>query len=87
MPDRVLKRLHPESPRKPFDCGDNDLNDFFQNDSREHARQLLTVTYALESERETIAYFSVLNDNIRESDTSKKEFKKISKKNTTSKKI
>lgn len=80
MSNPVLNRLKPESKRKPFDCGDNDLNDFFQNDSKDHAKQLLTVTYAFESQSETIAYFSVLNDNIRESDTTRKEFKKISKK-------
>ncbi len=59
MPDFVLQRLEPDSPRKPFDCGDPDLNEFFLNDSIDHSRQLLAVTYALESEDETVAYFSV----------------------------
>jgi len=75
----TLVRLEPDSERKPFDCGDEDLNDFFFNDSKHHSKELLTVTYALESEDETIAYFSVLNDSIREGDTSKSRFKRISK--------
>ncbi|MCX5873135.1 MAG: hypothetical protein NTY51_07870 [Deltaproteobacteria bacterium] len=30
-----------------FDCGDSDLNDFFQNDVLNHERQLFTKTYCL----------------------------------------
>jgi GNAT superfamily N-acetyltransferase len=79
LPNLLLNRLNPESIRKHFNCGDDDLDDFFYNDSKGHAKQLLTVTYALESEDETIAYFSVLNDNIRENDTTRNKFRKISK--------
>lgn len=75
LPDFVLQRLEPDSPRKPFDCGDPDLNEFFLNDSIDHSRQLLAVTYALESEDETVAYFSVLNDSIRKGDTTQSRLK------------
>lgn len=74
----TLIRLDPETKRKPFDCGNSDLNDFFHIDSKHHARQLLTVTYAFQKGT-TMAYFSVLNDSIRESQTTKSKFKKISK--------
>jgi len=60
----ILKRLTLNSTLKPFDCNDSDLNDFFYNDALEYLRQLLAVTYVLESKKETIAYFSVLNDKI-----------------------
>ena len=69
MSDYTLKRLEPDSVRKHFDCGDEDLNDFFLNDSKSYSRQLLAVTYALESKDETVAFFSVLNDSIRKGDT------------------
>lgn len=79
MPEFILKRLEPTSERKPFDCGDSDLNEFFFVDSKGHSKQLLAVTYALESEGDTVAYFSVLNDSIREGDTTKSRFTKILK--------
>lgn len=76
-----LVRLNAASVLKPFNCGnkeaDQDLNEFFLKDSKQHALQLLAVTYALESAEETIAYFSVLNDSIRHSDTQRKVFKLI----------
>lgn len=74
--DASLNRLEPDTPRKPFNCGDSDLNEFFTEDSMKHAQQLLAVTYALENQHETIAYFSVLNDSIRAGDTSNSRLKK-----------
>lgn len=73
--DFTLVRLDHDSERKSFDCGDSDLTEFFLNDSKDHAHQLLAVTYALESETETIAYFSVLNDSIRKGDTTNTRLK------------
>ena len=60
----VLKRLTLDSSLKPFDCNDSDLNDFFHNDALDYLQQLLAVTYVLENKKETIAYFSILNDKI-----------------------
>jgi len=73
-----LVRLSPEHIIKPFRCDDNDLNDFFHNDALPHAIQLLAVTYILESDSETIAFFSLLNDKISISDMpSKTMWKKL----------
>ncbi|MEN8263954.1 MAG: GNAT family N-acetyltransferase [Nitrospirota bacterium] len=71
-----LTRLEPDTPRKPFNCENSDLNEFFNEDSIKHSQQLLAVTYALENEHETLAYFSVLNDSIRAGDTSNSRLKK-----------
>ncbi|WP_337043065.1 GNAT family N-acetyltransferase [Emticicia sp. 17c] len=49
---------------KPFDCDDEDLNDFLANDSKVYMRELLAVTYILESDAETVAFFSLANDKI-----------------------
>jgi len=59
-----LIRLESDHPIKPFDCGDPDLNDFFINDSKNYQKELLTVTYVIESGTETVAFFSLLNDKI-----------------------
>lgn len=72
-----LFRLKQDSSLKPFDCANEDLNNFLLNDAQDHAKQLLAVTYILESEDDTIAYFSVLNDSIRQGDTTRGQLKKI----------
>lgn len=59
-----LKRLNPYDTRKPFDCKDADLNDFFLKDSSQYDRKLLSVTFVLEDDVKTIAFFSLLNDKI-----------------------
>lgn len=48
-------------------------------DSIAYSEHLLAVTYAYQTDNETVAFFSVLNDSIREDDTTKGQFKKISK--------
>jgi len=59
-----FKRLSLVLEPKPLDCGDADLNDFFFNDANKYEKQLLSVTYVFESDRETAAFFSVSNDKI-----------------------
>jgi ribosomal protein S18 acetylase RimI-like enzyme len=66
-----LLRLDPATPLKPFDCDDAELNDFLFEDAANYARQLLAVTYVLETGQEIVGYFSVLNDSIRHNDTTK----------------
>jgi GNAT superfamily N-acetyltransferase len=70
-------RLALPTPIKPFDCNNLDLNQFLFDDAKDHLKELLAVTYILEDEDETVAYFSVLNDSIREKDTTKSHYKKI----------
>lgn len=70
-------RLTQTTALKPFDCDNSDLNEFFFKDAKEHLAHLLAVTYVLEDDNETIAYYSVLNDSIREKDTTNSRYKKI----------
>ena len=65
----LYRKLTVDFQKKPFDCGDFDLNDFFLKDAVNYLRQLLTVTYVFESDKETVAFFSVLNDNIINQDS------------------
>ena len=62
--DFQLIRLTQDHQIKPFDCGNSDLNEFLLQDSKNYQKELLAVTYILESDSETIAYFSLLNDKI-----------------------
>lgn len=61
---------------KPFDCGDEDLNDFLLNNSIDQYRQLLSVTYFIEdgATNKTVAFFSLLNDKIGISESKSKSF-------------
>lgn len=64
---------------KPFDCGDKDLNEFLYDDARFYNEQLLAHTYVLEEEFETVAYFSILNDKISQTDLDKSLWRKLRK--------
>jgi ribosomal protein S18 acetylase RimI-like enzyme len=50
-----------------FDCGDDDINEFFQKDALPHKEELIGVTYFFyeETNREAIGFFTVSNDGIR----------------------
>ena len=64
MSQPIVFRLPTEYLIKPFDCGDNDLNDFLFNDAQAFQAQRLAVTYLLEDEQSTVAFFSILNDKV-----------------------
>ena len=56
---------------KCFDCGHDDLNDFFRNDAFAHKQELLAETYYLQPTKATekgffipVAFVSYLNDSI-----------------------
>lgn len=55
-----------------FNCGDEDLNDFLINDSKNYQEELLAVTYLLIDKSEIVAYFSLLNDRISIQDVESK---------------
>lgn len=67
-----LKRFVPNEEVKPFNCGDDDLNNFLTEtnpyipNAFHHTNELLAVTYLLEDAdaNQTVAYFSLLNDKI-----------------------
>ena len=63
----------------PFDCGDADLNAFLMDDARFYDEQLLAHTYVVQENDETMAYFSILNDKISQSDLDKSLWRKLRK--------
>lgn len=74
-----FRRIELGSKIKPFDCGDSDLNEFFQKDALDYLTQLLAVTYVFEDKKQTVAFFSVLNDRISGEDSEKNVFRRIRK--------
>lgn len=54
---------HDERPI--FDCGDSDLNEYFEKDSRQGCLELLAVTYAVCKGDHVVAFFSVSNDSLK----------------------
>lgn len=74
-----LVRLTEEHVFKPFDCGVKDLNDFLLLDSKDYLRRLVSVTYIIETDDRTVAFFSVSNDRISISDSDKATWRKIKK--------
>ena len=59
-----LKRVYPDTKIKPFSCGVDSLDKFLLNDVYKHSTFLGLVTYVLENEEETIAYYSLENDRL-----------------------
>lgn len=73
---RVI-RLSEDYRFKPFDCGNEDLNDFLLHDAKLYAAKLLSVTYIIETDNEIVAFFSVSNDKISIPDSDKATWRKI----------
>lgn len=57
---RIIK-LSEDYQLKPFDCGDNDLNNFLVDDALSYKQRLLSVTYLMVSDNDVVAYFSLSN--------------------------
>ena len=66
-----IRRLKDQHVLKPFDCGDDDLNEFFLKDAILYQKHRLAVTYFGENEAQTLSFFSLANDRITTADTTK----------------
>ena len=67
-------------PIKPFDCEDEDLNDFLFNEAVPYQKELLATTFVMENDKQTLGYYSLLNDSLQlkeEMFTSKSQFRKF----------
>ncbi len=72
-----LKRLTTEHNILPFDCGDSDLNEFLLENAIQYQKELLAVTYYLETDNETVLFFSLSNDKITAIEHHKSFWRKI----------
>ena len=72
-----IVRLTQEHVFKPFDCGEDDLNDFLLQDAKQYAKGLLAVTYVIEDDDSTVAFFSLSNDRISLLESDKATWRRI----------
>lgn len=65
----VLEKVPDSSILQDFECGDEDLNDYYRNDSENHRKQLLTQTYCFYradlSWEDSLAFVDICNDSLR----------------------
>ena len=65
---------------KPFDCEDEDLNDFLFNAATPYQKELLATTFVMENDEQTLGYYSLLNDSLQLREdmfASKSQFRKF----------
>ena len=65
---------------KPFDCEDEDLNDFLFNEATPYQKDLLATTFVMENDEQTLGYYSLLNDSLQLREdmfASKSQFRKF----------
>ena len=72
-----FERLSSEHTCMPFDCGDEDINDFFVTKAMDYQKELLAVTYYLEDGKNTVFYFTLSNDKVTALEMSKSFWRKI----------
>ena len=60
----ILFKVDGNTLFKPFDCGDEDLNDFLLNKSIEFTKEHLATTFVIENSEITVAYYSIFNDSV-----------------------
>ena len=77
--DCKIERLTADTAITPFDCGDDDLNNFLTEDAKNYLADLFTVTYLIQTETNILAYFSLSNDRITRFDMDKSEWNKMSR--------
>ncbi|MBD5192968.1 MAG: GNAT family N-acetyltransferase [Barnesiella sp.] len=73
-------RLEPDTQVPYFDCGDQDLNEFFAKDASAWQKELLAVTYYLQLDDRVALYFSLSNDKITAKTLPKNLWRKVKSK-------
>lgn len=72
-----LVRLTRDYPLTSFDCGDEDLNSFLQDDAKHFLEKRIANTFILEDEGKIVAYFCLLNDKISRMEVTNSRWRKI----------
>ena len=65
---------------KPFDCEDEDLNEFLFEEAILYRKEKLATTFVVENSERTLGYYSLLNDSLQLREdmfTSKSQFRKF----------
>jgi GNAT superfamily N-acetyltransferase len=72
-------QLNEDAVIKPFESEDEDLNDFLLHDAKNYLQSLLAVTYVLQTDGETIAYYCLSNDRITRDDKTKSAWNRVNR--------
>lgn len=78
--DVPFTRLEAEKSLSSFDCGDDDLNEFFSVDALKWQSELMAVTYYLDINGDVVLCFSLSNDKISASTLPKSFWRKVKQK-------
>lgn len=74
---RRFLRIEDIESIKPFHCGDATLDGFLLEDARFFYDEFIANTFVLEDDKETIAYFSLLNDKVSKTTVPKNLWRKL----------
>jgi len=72
-------KLKADTIIKPFESEDDELNDFLFNDAKDYLASLLSVSYLIQTEEETIAYYCLSNDRVIKDEEEKSIWNKINR--------
>ena len=65
----ILEKVSDPTILQDFECGDDDLNDYYRNDSENHRKQFLTQTYCFHridhSWEDSLAFVDICNDSLK----------------------
>lgn len=77
----ILEKLNHQEDISSFDCGDNDLNDYFREDSINYRKELMTQSYCFYqdgcSQDKSVALVDFCNDSLAKENISKKSKREI----------
>ncbi len=74
-----ISRLTNDQTLLPFDCGDAELNTFLMQEAKFFSNQRIANTYVVTDDKETVAFFCLLNDKIDRQDVAGSSWRKIKK--------
>ena len=72
-------RLNNDTEIQSFESNDEDLDNFLLNDAKDYLTSLLSVTYTIQSDAETIAYYCLSNDRLSQNMDEKSIWNKINR--------
>jgi len=72
-------RLNNDTKIESFESGDEDLNGFLLNDAKDYLSSLLSVTYILKTDTDTVAYYCLSNDKLSQQSDEKSIWNKINR--------
>ena len=65
LQDMSFFRLREGHIIKPFDCEDEDLNEFLFQEAIPYRKEMLATTFIIENKERTLGYYSLLNDSLQ----------------------